>query len=66
VARIHEDNLEILVNTVLIHPVRIQDSQVSTAPSNTFLGGTPETALRLQVVDTLADRLAVSSTWRMN
>jgi len=62
VVRIHKDNFVVLVNTVLVHPVRVQDSQVSTASSNTFLGGTPETALGLQVVDTLADRFAVGST----
>jgi len=63
VARIHKDNLIIFVNTVLVDPVRVQDSQVSTAPSNTFLGGTPETALELQVVDTLTNGLAVGSTY---
>jgi len=63
VARVHKDNLIILVNTVLVDPVRVQDSQVSTTPSNTFLGGTPETALELQVVDTLTNGLAVGSTY---
>jgi hypothetical protein len=65
VARIHKDNLEILVNTILIHPVRVQDSQVSATPSDTLLSGTPETALKLHV-DTLTDRLAVGCTWRIN
>jgi hypothetical protein len=63
VARIHKNNLEILVNTVLVHPVRVQDPQISAAPSNAFLRGTPETALGFQVVDTLTDRLAVGGTW---
>lgn len=47
VVGIHKDNFEILVNTILVHPVRVQDSQVSTTPSNTFLSGTPQAALRL-------------------
>lgn len=62
VVGIHKDDFEVLVNAVLVYPVRVQDSQVSATPSNTFLGSTPKTALGLQVVDTLADRLAVGGT----
>jgi hypothetical protein len=62
VVGVHKDDFEILVNAILVYPVRVQDSQVSTTSSNTFLGGTPETALGLQVVNTLTDRLAVGGT----
>lgn len=41
VIRIDEDDLVILVDTVLVNPVRVQDSQVTTTPANAFLRNTP-------------------------
>ena len=35
--RINKDDLVVLVNTVLIDPVRVQDSQVTTAAADTLL-----------------------------
>ena len=60
--RINEDNLVILVNTVLVDPVRVQDTEVTASLADTLLRNALKTSLRLQVVDTLADGLAVSGT----
>ena len=61
--RINEDNLVVLVNTVLVDPVRVEDTEVAAATANTLLSNATETALGLEVVDTLADGLAVGGTW---
>lgn len=45
VLRVNENNLEVLVCRVLVDPVRVQDTQVGAAASDTFLGGGFEGAL---------------------
>lgn len=63
VAGVDEDDLVVLVHTVLVHPVRVENPQVPASPSNTLLRHTPQTTLGLEVVDTLADGLTVGGTW---
>ena len=63
VAGVHEDDLVVFVDTVLVDPVRVEDTEVATSPANTLLSSAPQAALELEVVDTLADGLAVGSTW---
>jgi hypothetical protein len=41
VAGIHQDDLVVLVDTVLVNPVRVQYSQVSASPSNPLLSSAP-------------------------
>lgn len=64
VVRVHADHLKVLVHTVLVHPVRVQHTQVRRLAANTLLSQHTERALRLQVVDTLADGLTVRGTLR--
>ena len=59
---VDKDNLVVLVHTVLVDPVRVQHPQVAAPLSDTLLGGAPQAALELEVVDTLADGLAVGGT----
>lgn len=59
---VNEDDLVVLVHTVLVNPVRVEDAQVAAAATNTLLGRAPQSTLELEVVDTLADGLAVGST----
>ena len=59
---VDKDNLVVLVNTILVDPVRVQDAEVAAPPADTLLSNTLETALGLEVVDTLADGLAVGGT----
>ena len=61
--RVDEDDLVVLVHTVLVDPVRVEDTEVAAATANTLLSNATETALGLEVVDTLADGLAVGGTW---
>ena len=64
VVGVNEDNLVVLVHTVLVDPVRVKHTQVAAATSDTLLGGAPEATLELEVVDTLANGLAVGGTLR--
>ncbi len=59
---VNEDNLVVLVDTVLVHPVRVQDSQVTASLANTLLRNALQTSLGLEVVHTLADGLTVGGT----
>ena len=60
--RVNEDDLVVLVNTVLVNPVRVQNSEVSASASNTFFSSAPQASLRLELGDTLVDGLAVGGT----
>ena len=60
---VNEDNFVVLVNTILVNPVRVQDTQVTASLADTLLRYTSQTSLGLEVVDTLADGLAVGSTY---
>lgn len=59
---VDKDDLVVLVDTVLVDPVRVENSQVATSPGNPLLGGSLQTPRRLEVVDTLPDGLTVGST----
>jgi hypothetical protein len=58
VLRVDEDNLEILVGGVLVDPVRVENTQVGAATSDTLLGSRLERSLVLELVHTLVGRLA--------
>lgn len=58
---IDEDNLVVLVGGVLVDPVRVQDTQVAAAATNTLLGSGTERALVLELVNTLVGGLACSN-----
>ena len=62
VGGVNEDDLVVLVNTVLVNPVRVEDTQVAASATNTLLGSAPQAPLGLQLVDTLANGLAVGGT----
>ena len=61
-ARVDEDDLVVLVDTILVHPVGVENPEVTAAPANTLLRNALQTALGLKLVDTLADGLAVGGT----
>jgi hypothetical protein len=60
---IDKDNFIVFINTILVHPVRVQHSQVSASLAHPFLRRTPETTLELEVIDTLADGFTIGSTY---
>lgn len=64
VVGINKDNFKVLVDTVLVDPVRVEHPKISTAPSNTFLRRTSQASLVLEVVHTLSYRLTVGSTYQ--
>jgi hypothetical protein len=57
-----EDDLVVLVDSVLVDPVRVQDPQVGTSTTDTLLSGGLEASLELEVVDTLPNGLTVGGT----
>jgi len=61
---VNEDDLKVLVSSILVDPVRVQHSQVGTSSSNTLLGSGAERPLVLELVDTLVGRLSVGGTLR--
>ena len=62
--RVDENDLVVLVDTVLVDPVRVEDAQVSAPTANTLLSSAPQATLGLELVDTLTDGLAVGGTYR--
>jgi len=64
VVGVDKDDLVVFVDTILVYPVRVQDTQIAASPANTFLCDAPQAPLGLEVVDTLANGLAVGSTLR--
>ena len=60
--RVDEDDLVVLVHTVLVDPVRVEYTKVAAAAADTLLRRAPQATLELEVVDTLANGLAVSCT----
>jgi len=64
VIRINENDFVVFVDTVLVDPIRVQYSQVTTAPTNTLFGNTPQSSLRLEVVHTLMNGFTVGGTLR--
>ena len=63
VAGVDEDDLVVLVDTILVDPVGVENTEVPAPPANTLLRNAPQTALGLELVDTLTDGLAVGSTY---
>jgi hypothetical protein len=55
---VDEDDLVVLVGRILVDPVRVENTQVGAAATDTFLGGGFEGALVFQLVDTLVGGLA--------
>jgi hypothetical protein len=62
VVGIHEDDFKVLVDTVLVDPVRVEHPQVAASATNSLLSNRPQTTLGLELVDTLMHGLAVGGT----
>ena len=58
VLRIDQDDLEIFVGRILIDPVRVEDSQIGTSTTDTFLGCGLKGTLILKLIHPLIGRLA--------
>ena len=55
---VDKDDLVVLVGRVLVDPVRVENTQVGAAATDTLLSGALEGALVLELVDTLVGGLA--------
>lgn len=60
---VDQDDLVVFVHTVLVDPVRVQNTEVTTLASNTLLGSRTERSLELEVVDTLTNGFTESGTY---
>jgi len=59
---VNEDDLVIFVDTILVNPIGVQDSQITTTPANTLFRDTPQSSLRLEVIHTLMDGFPIGGT----
>ena len=62
-AGVNADDLVVLVDTILVDPVRVEHPEVAAPPANTLLRNAPQTTLGLELGDTLTNGLAVGSTY---
>lgn len=60
---VNEDDLVIFVDTILVNPIRVQYSQVTTTPADTLFGNTPQSSLGFEVVHTLTDGFTIGGTY---
>jgi hypothetical protein len=59
---IDEDNFKVLVGSILVNPVRVQNTEVSTLTTDTFLSSGTERTLVLELRNTLVNGLTEGST----
>jgi hypothetical protein len=59
---IDKDDFKVLVGSILVDPVRVEDTEVSALATDTFFSSGLERALVLELVHTFVDRLAIGST----
>ena len=64
VVGVDTDDLEVLVHTVLVHPVRVEHTQIGSLTTNALLSENAKRTVGLKVVHTLMDGLTISSTLR--
>lgn len=57
------DHLVVLVGSVLVDPVRVQDAKTSALAAHSFLGHRSQIALELELVDALVLRFAEDDTF---
>lgn len=61
---VNKDDFEELESSILANPVRVEDSEVSAASSDSLLSNSSVGSARLELVDTLIDGLTVNDTLR--
>jgi len=62
VGRINKDNLEVLVGSILVHPVGVENTQVAGTATNALLSHRSQGTLELELSHTLTGGLAVGDT----
>lgn len=60
--RVNQNDLVVLVHAVLVDPVGVKHPKITASAANTLLRYALQPALRLELVHTLVDRLAVGGT----
>lgn len=58
VLRIDQDDFKVFVGRVLVDPVRVEDTQIGGAATDSFFGGRSERSLVFELVHTLVGGLA--------
>jgi hypothetical protein len=56
------NDLEVFVDTILVDPVAVQDSQVTALSAYSLLSNASQTSLVLEVVDTMVHWLSICSS----
>lgn len=61
-AGVNEDDLVVLVGGILVHPVRVKDTEVAAGTASALLGNAAKVADELELVDTVVLGLAPNNT----
>lgn len=61
-ARINSNDFIVFVDTILVDPVRVEDTEISTSSTDTLLSHRAQSTLKLEMVYTLADGFTIGST----
>lgn len=61
-AGINSNDFIVFVNTILVDPVRVEDTEISASSTDTLLSHRAQSTLELEVVYTLADGFTIGST----
>jgi hypothetical protein len=59
---VNSNDFVVLVYTILVDPVTVQDSQISTLSSDSLLSSASQASLVLEMVDTVVNRLSVGGS----
>ena len=60
--RIDQDNFVVLVDVILVDPVRVENTEIAASATDTLFGRGFERPLVLELVHTLVRRLSVHDT----
>jgi hypothetical protein len=59
VHRIHADNLEVLIRSILVDPIAVEYTQSSASTTHTLLRNALQVPSELELIDTLVLRLSI-------
>jgi hypothetical protein len=62
VGGVNKNDLEILIHSILVNPVRVEDTESTALAANSLLSKVAKVAGRLQLGDTSVDRLTIVNT----
>jgi hypothetical protein len=65
VSGVNKNDLKVLINSVLVNPVRVENAESSALAANALLSKVSKVASRLQLGDTSVNRLTIVNTLQL-